>query len=114
MSLAISSPRKTSDSRRHKNIPSAVPPANRYAIEEIGAYIAVRDGLIEEARLETTEASIERLVLTNNFVANCLRPTRPPYLTQCLPEVDTVRELKRCHAVDLQIAKLRAQMVATA
>jgi hypothetical protein len=112
MHQAIKSPQRISRNLR-KPVKSAAPKdSNKYAIEEINAYIAVRDGLLEEAARETTEATIERLVLTNTFVASCLRPMRPPYLTQCLPEVDTVRELKRCHAVDAQIVGLRAQLVA--
>jgi hypothetical protein len=114
MHLGIKSPQRISRNLR-KPVKSAAPQdSNKYAIEEITAYIAVRDGLLEEAAQETTEATIERLVLTNTFVASCLRPARPLYLAQCLPEVDTVRELKRCHAVDAQIIKLRAQLVAGA
>lgn len=72
--------------------------------------MAVRDGLVEEAARDTTEATIKRLVLANNFVANCLRPTRQPYITQCLPEIDAVRELQRCQAVEAKIVKLRARL----
>jgi hypothetical protein len=85
--------------------------ASRYAIDEINAYIAVRDGLLEEAEQNPTGVGIERLILANNFVANCMRPTCHPYITQCLPDVDSVRELKQCHAVDAQIVKLRARLV---
>ena len=114
MDLATTTRQRAPRLRRNTDLSVPRPQASKYAIDEINAYIAVRDGLVGEAEQETTEASIERLVLANNFVANCLRPTGPHYLTQCLPELDSVRELKRCHAVDAQIAKLRALMVAAA
>jgi hypothetical protein len=96
-------------------VASATPPnGSQYAIDEINAYIAVRNGLLKEAEQTPTESSLERLVLANNFVANCLRPTRQPYITQYLPDVDAVRELKECHAVDARIAKLRAASVRVA
>jgi hypothetical protein len=88
--------------------------ASRYAIDEINAYVAVRDELLEEAEQNPTGVGIERLILANNFVANCMRPTRHPYVTQYLPDVDAVRELKQCHAVDAQIAKMRARLVRAA
>ena len=111
MDLALS-PAKT-HSKNLRKPATAVPrgDASRYAVDEINAYIAVRDGLLEEAEQTLTEASIQRLVLANTFVANCMRPTRHPYITQCLPDVDTVRELKECHAVDLRIMELRARLI---
>ncbi len=112
MDLAVKSRQHVSRNRRSADNSTARSHTSQYAIEEINAYIAVRDGLIEEAAQETIEATIERLVLANNFVANCLRPTRPLYITQCLPEIDAVRELQRCQTVDARIVKLRARLAA--
>jgi hypothetical protein len=115
MDLALR-PRKNNSAKKDKSPLSAVTvqSANHYAIDEINAYIAVRDGLLGEAEQIPTEASLERLVLANNFVANSLKPTRAPYMTQYLPDVDAVRELKHCHAVDARIVKLRARLVRAA
>lgn len=87
---------------------------SHYAGEEIGAYIAVRDSLLGEAQESLTQAALQRLALANNFVVNCLRPARGPYVSQCLPEKDAARELKRCASVDASIARLRARLVAAA
>ena len=114
MDLATKPRQRALRPRRNTDLSVPRPQESEYAIDDINAYIAVRDGLVGEAEQETTEAAIERLVLANNFIANCLRPTRPQYMTQCLPEVDSVRELKRCHAVDAHIVKLRAVLVAAA
>ena len=113
MDLAARS-RQLASRNRRKGGHSATnrPEASPYAIEEINAYIAVRDGLMAEAARDRTEASIERLALANQFVSNCLGPARQPYLSQCLPAKDAARELQRCHSVDAQIAKFRAQRAA--
>jgi hypothetical protein len=114
MDLALKAVQRNARTRRKTADTGTPQNSNKYAIEEINAYIAVRDGLLEEAAEDPTEATVGRLVLTNNFVANCLRPTSPAYLKQCLPEVDAVRELKRCHAVDEQIVKLRTRIITAA
>jgi hypothetical protein len=74
----------------------------------------VRDTLLGEAQQSLTQAALQRLVLANNFVANCLRPIKGPYISQCLPEKEASRELKRCASVDACIAKLRARLAAVA
>jgi hypothetical protein len=99
--------------------PKPVQPAksfggHHYAVEEIGAYMAVRESLLVEAQENLTEAALQRLILANNFVANCLRPATGPYLSQCIAERDAVRELKRCASVDASIAKLRARLTGAA
>lgn len=113
MDLAAKS-RQLASRNCHKRGHSATarPEANPYAIEEINAYIAVRDGLMAEASNNKTEAAIERLVLANHFVSTCLGPARQPYLSQYLPAKDAARELQRCHAVDAQIARFRARRAA--
>jgi hypothetical protein len=88
--------------------------ASHDAREEIAAYIAVRDGLLEEAEKELTETALERLIQANQFVAHCLKPARLPYQAQSLPEVDAAREMKRCQTVDARIAQMRARTAATA
>ena len=88
--------------------------ASHDALEEINAYIAVRDGLLEEAEQDLTESTLKRLIQANQFVANCLKPARSPYHAQSSPEVDAMRELKRCHALDARIAKMRAHTAAIA
>jgi hypothetical protein len=113
MHLATASTRNTSAQRKPaKRVPVAS--RNQYAVDEIGAYIALRDSLLTEAQQGLTEGALQRLVLANNFVANCLRPGKAPYLSQSLPEADAARELKRCAAVDAAITKLRARLMAAA
>ena len=88
--------------------------ASHGALEEINAYIAVRDRLLEEAEQGLTESALERLVLANRFLASCLKPARPPYHVQRPPEADALRELKRCRAIDVRIAGMRARPAAVA
>jgi hypothetical protein len=112
--MALATRPRQSPSRSHF---SASPSAACFrpshdALEEIKAYIAVRDGLLEEAEQDLTETALERVILANQFLANCLKPARLPYQAQGLPEVDAARELKRCQAVDARIATMRAHTAA--
>ena len=110
MPLAIDSP-KGASKVRHPKAAGGIGHynASQHAIDEINAYIAVRDGLLDDAEKVATPAKIERLALANQFVESCLRPARPPYQAQCLQETDAARERKRCDAVKIRIAKLREQ-----
>jgi hypothetical protein len=81
------------------------------AVEEINAYIAVRDVLLVEAEEVTTRARLDRLTIANEFIETCLRPARSPYETQCLAETSAICERKRCAAVKVRIAKLRLVVV---
>jgi hypothetical protein len=85
--------------------------SSKYAVEEINAYIAVRDGLLVEAEEITTRARLDRVTIANEFVETCLRPARSPYEAQCLVETDAIRERKRCAAVKVRIAQLRLDIV---
>lgn len=82
--------------------------ASQEAVEEINAYIAIRDNLLAEAEELRTRAKIDSLCVANDYVATCLRPARSPYEAQCLPAADAARERQRCEAVKFRIAKLRA------
>jgi hypothetical protein len=79
-----------------------------YSIAEINAYIAIRDRLLEQAEKLTTEETLDRVSLANDFVAGCLIPPRCPYEAQCLPDADAANERSRCGDVKARIAKLRA------
>jgi hypothetical protein len=85
---------------------------SKQAIEEIKASIAIRDSLLSEAEEVTTNATLQRALIANEFVERCLKPARPPYEAQYLPEADAVPERKRCEAVKRRIAQLRAQIAA--
>jgi hypothetical protein len=84
---------------------------SKQAVEEINAYIAVRDVLLVEAEEVTTRARLDRLTIANEFVETCLRPARSPYEAQCLAEKDAIRERKRCASVKSSIAELRLAVV---
>jgi hypothetical protein len=113
MQLATRSARQASKNDQRM----AVDPVGRYAanqaaVDEINAYIAVRDGLVDETEAAPTSARLDRLAAANEFVVNCLKPARSPYEAQCLSEMEAARERKRCEAVQTQIAKWRAQLSA--
>jgi hypothetical protein len=84
---------------------------SKQAVEEINAYIAIRDLLLGETEEVTTRARLDRLTILNEFVEICLSPARPPYEAQCLAEIDAIRERKRCAAVKIRIAELRLPVV---
>ena len=77
------------------------------SVEEINAYIAVRDVFLVEAEEVTTRARLDRLTIANEFVETCLRPARSPYEARWLAEKDAIRERKRCVALKGRIAELR-------
>jgi hypothetical protein len=77
------------------------------SVEEINAYIAVRDVYLVEAEEVTTRARLDRLAIANECVETCLGPARSPYEAQCLAETDAIRERKRCVALKGRIAELR-------
>ena len=82
---------------------------SKHAIEEIRAYITIRDSLLEEAEKVKSIEALRRLSIANDFVETCLSPPRPPYEAQFLPEADAVRERERCRAVKIRIAEIDAQ-----
>jgi predicted P-loop ATPase len=106
MPLAISStkPSKTK-SRQATTLTSAF--GSVYSVDEINAYIAIRDELLAEAEELHTSAKLAATELANDFVFGCLKSARAPYEAQCLPESDAVRERKRCEIVRGRIAELR-------
>jgi hypothetical protein len=83
---------------------------SEHAIEEINAYMVIRDSLLAEAEQVPTRKTLKRANLVNDFVETCLRPARSPYEAQYLPEAEAVRERKRCQAVKLRIAELGARI----
>ena len=98
-------------SKRHARV-LAKPASSKHVVDEINAYIAIRDELLAEAEQIMTHAKIDSVSVANDFVVTCLKPARPPYQAQCLPEVDAVRERKRCEAVKARIRELIAQVTA--
>jgi hypothetical protein len=90
-----------------KTKPPAAPVGSIYAIEEINAYIAIRDQLLAEAEELRTRAKIDSVIVANDFVDGCLKAARSPYDGQCLPEADAARERKRCLAVTNRVNELR-------
>jgi hypothetical protein len=92
--------------------PSTTAAGSKEAIAEIKAYIAIRDDLLAEAEGIRSLTKIDSVAVANDFVVICLKPARPPYQGQCLPEADAIRERKRCDAVRARIAELRAEVTA--
>lgn len=94
--------------RNSKRVPGAsVTQVPVYAREEINAYIAIRDQLLQEAETTRTPAKLDSVIIANDFVAGCLNPAKSPYEVQCLPEAAAKKERKRCDAVNNRVAVLR-------
>ena len=81
-----------------------------YVVDEINAYVAIRDIALAEAEKEPNSVNLERARIANDFVANCLKPARSPYEAQHLPETDAVRERGSCQDVNVRLALLRAHL----
>jgi hypothetical protein len=84
-----------------------------YIVDEINAYVAIRDIALAEAEKEPSSVNLERVRIANDFVKNCLKPARSPYEAQHLPETDAARERERCQAVIVRLSSLRAHLDAT-
>jgi hypothetical protein len=97
-----------------QRLPQAATPdqfrMSSYIVDEINAYVAIRDISLAEAEKTTTPVNLERVRIANEFVENCLKPARPPYDAQHLPAADAVRERMRCEAVKIRLALLRAHV----
>ena len=81
-----------------------------YVVDEINAYVAIRDIALAEAEKEPSSVNLERARIANDFVRNCLKPARPPYEAQHLPKTDAARERRRCQAASVRLALLRANL----
>lgn len=92
--------------------PSTKPNGGKDVVDEINAYIAIRDELLAEAEQIMTRAKIDSVGVANDFVATCLKPARSPYQAQCLAETDAVRERKRCEAVKARLRELAVLIAA--
>ena len=83
------------------------------AIDEINAYIAVRDRSLADAERVPTRGTVDRALLANEFVESCLRPARGPYQAQALPEANAADERGRCAAAKVRLAQLGARVADT-
>jgi hypothetical protein len=81
-----------------------------YVVDEINAYVAIRDIALAEVEKEASSVNLERARIANDFVENCLKPARSPYEGQHLPETDAARERGRCQAVKVRLSLLRAHL----
>jgi hypothetical protein len=95
----------------HKSAKTADVSHSKYIVDEINAYIAIRDSLLAEAEEVRSCAKLDSLSVANDFVETCLKPPRPTYKAQHLSEADAARERKRCLMVKIRIAELRKQAV---
>jgi hypothetical protein len=85
-----------------------------YVVDEINAYVAIRDIALAEAEKQPTSINLERVHIANDFVENCVQPARKPYGAQHLPETDAARERGRCQAVKVRLSLLRSRQDAAA
>ena len=101
-----------------KRLPQPAKPSDfrmtSYVVDEINAYVAIREIAIKEAEKEPTSLNLERARIANDFVENCVKPARPPYGAQHLPEKDAARERSNCQGVKVRLSLLRAHLDALA
>jgi hypothetical protein len=108
--------KKTADFRNDKrdSATSSPAPNSTSAIDEINAYIAVRDSQLTQAEQAASLENLRRVELANAFVENCLNPARSPYEAQNFPETSARFERKRCEAINNRIAELRTAIAGKA
>jgi hypothetical protein len=111
MPLTHTATRVSIKSPKH-SCPAASSAGSKDVVDEINAYIAIRDELLAEAEQIMTRAKIDSVTVANDFVTTCLKPARSPYQAQCLPEADAVRERRRCEAVKARLRELAALITA--
>ena len=90
--------------------PSSHKVSSPAAVEEINAYIAIRDLSLADAERVPTRGTLDRALLANEFVESCLRPARSPYQAQSLPEANAVTERQRCAAAKVRLAQLSSRL----
>jgi hypothetical protein len=83
-----------------------------YIVDEIRAYGVIRDLALAEAERVPNSLNLQRVRIANDFVANALKPARPSYQSQHLPEDDAARERERCKAVRFRISHLKTHLAA--
>jgi hypothetical protein len=110
MQLSPARPRTATTSSKSNFDRLARTEGSEHAFGEIGAYIAIRDRLLENAESSRTEVMLDRAEQANEFLQSCLKPARTPYQAQSLPEADAARERTRCEAVQVRIERLRATL----
>src|SRR6476619_2045372 len=103
-------PKITPRKRRSPSTKKAEPRLTTYVVDEINAYAAIRDIALSEAEKEPNVVNLERARIANEFVENCLKPARPLFEGQHLPEEDAVRERTTCQTAKVRIALLRAHL----
>jgi actin-related protein len=107
--------RKTApDFRTKKSETETLSDYSACAIDEINAYIAVRDSQLTQAEQAVTLENLRRVELANAFVESCLNPARSPYEAQNFPETSARFERKRCEVIKNRIAELRAAIASKA
>ena len=99
--------------KQDRTSPTRSQPADlpsKEAAAEIQAYIAIRDGLMEDAEKFTTVDKLNAASVANDCVIAALRPARAPYGAQCLPEPEAVGERRKCEGVRRRIAERRSML----
>jgi hypothetical protein len=101
-----------SDNR--ESVTSSPAPHSSCAIDEINAYIAVRDSQLTQAEQAATLENLRRVEIANAFVESCLNPAQSPYEAQNFPKTSARFERKRCEVIKNRVAELRAALAGKA
>ena len=107
---ARTSDRKLREGRGQCGPSNLAKTGSKKARDEIQAYVAIRDLLLNDAEVTTTVESLRRATIANEFVETCLRPPRSPYEAQSLEQRHAARELERCCAAKMRIATLQQKL----
>jgi len=80
----------------------------QYILNEINAYIAIRDMRIATAEQDATPENLRQATLANDFVELCLKRPQEVYAAQYLPEASASFERERCATIKALIGALKA------
>jgi hypothetical protein len=105
-------PKKNSQNRRGLLPHPADLRMTSYIVDEIHAYVVIRDLAVAEAEKEPNMLNVERACIANEFVEKCLNPARTPYETQYLQQAEAAQEREACHEIRIRLSLLRAHVEA--
>lgn len=96
---------QTKPKRKSATTSNARPP--QYILNEINAYISIRDLRVAAAERDATPENLRQATLANNFVELCLSRPQIVYAAQYLPEASASFERERCATIKTLIAALQ-------
>lgn len=107
---AVQRPKKKTSKTRSstKSTTSGDAKPSQYILNEINAYVAIRDMRVAAAERDASPENLRQATLANDFVELCLSRPQIVYAAQYLPNASASFERERCVKIKALIAALQA------